>query len=156
VIGGFVSRLGEILFAPFRWAWDQISNFYESIKSGISGAIDWVKGIWNRFVDFWNGVELDVPGFDLPGPLPDFSGFTFGLPDLPHFAKGGIVTHETLALVGERPEAIIPLSALGVSAPVAAPRAGPVVLIQEANFYDEADLEALMRKTAWTIRTAGI
>ena len=148
-IGSALSSLGAIIVAPFQWAWDQIIGIKDGIVSAFTGAIGIVKDAWNAFARFWNGIEVDVPGITLPGPIPDIPGFTFGLPDLPTFAQGGIVTRPTLALVGEAgPEAIIPLN--GGTA------GGPVVVIEHATFTNEADVELLMRRVAWALQTGRV
>jgi hypothetical protein len=113
-IGSALAGLGEIIKAPFQWAWDQIVTIKDGIVEAFTGAIGIVKDAWNAFARFWNGIEVEVPGVTMPGPIPNIPGFTFGLPDLPQFAKGGIVTRPTLGLLGEAgPEAIVPLGQLG-------------------------------------------
>lgn len=113
-VRNIMSTVGEIIAAPFRWAADQITSIVDGIKSGFSSAFDFLKGIWNHFADFWNGVELEIPGITMPGPIPNIPGFTLGLPDLPHFAAGGVVTRPTLGLLGESgPEAVVPLDRYG-------------------------------------------
>jgi phage-related protein len=112
---GLISRLvggiGDIIKAPFQWAADQVSNIVEGIKSTFSGAVDAVKNLWNTFARGWNAIEIEVPSVHIPWPIDkDVGGFTLGVPDLPTFAKGGIVTRPTLAMIGEAgPEAVIPL-----------------------------------------------
>lgn len=148
-IGSALAGLGEIIKAPFQWAWDQIVSIKDGIVSAFTGAIDLVKDLWNRFATFWNGVEVDIPSVDI-GPV-SIGGGTFGLPDLPTFAKGGIVTQPTLAVVGEVPEAIVPLSKMGAAA-----RTGPVVVIENATFTDPVDVDLFMRRAAWSARAAGL
>jgi len=71
--------------------------------------VDFIKGVWNAFVRFWNSIEVSVPSFDIPF-VGKVGGFTIGLPDLPMLASGGIVNDPTLAVIGEKgPEAVIPL-----------------------------------------------
>lgn len=83
--------------------------------SALAGALErLLKAPLNAVISAWN--SLGVPGFGLhiniPGPVPDvdFSWPGISLPDIPHLAKGGIVTRPTLAMIGERgPEAVVPL-----------------------------------------------
>lgn len=153
-IGGFLSGLGSILLSPFTWAWEQISGIYESIKTGISGAVDHVKTIWNAFARFWNGVEVEVPGVTMPGPIPNIPGFTFGLPDLPMLAAGGIVTKPTLAMLGEKgTEAVVPLSKWPNAAPLEIVRPGPLVVIENATFSDQSDIDLFMARVAWAAQS---
>ena len=126
-IRGAVARMGEIIggFVKFfRDAWDGMLRFlgdigrsiaefgaklWKPIGDGFKAAIDFIKGVWNAFVGFWNSIEVSVPSFDIPF-VGKVGGFTIGLPDLPHLAQGGIVDRPTLAVIGEHgPEAVVPL-----------------------------------------------
>lgn len=69
------ARLGEIIFAPFRWAFNKISSF------------------WN------NGpgqLSLNAPGW-----VPGIGGKSFSLPKLPLLAAGGRALQAGLAIVGD-------------------------------------------------------
>lgn len=84
-------------------------KLWEPIGEGFEAAIDFIRGVWNTFVRFWNGIQITVPSVDLP-LIGRVGGFTIGLPDLPMLAEGGIVNRPTLAIIGERgPEAVVPL-----------------------------------------------
>jgi hypothetical protein len=148
-IGSAIADLGAIIVKPFQWAWDQIVIVADGIKSAFTGAIDIVKSAWNAFARFWNGIEVDVPSIDMPGPVPDIGGFTFGLPDLPTFAQGGIVTRPTLAIVGEAgPEAIVPLNGTA--------RAGATIIIEQLTVQETLDVDEVMRRMAFNLRRAQI
>ena len=72
------------------------------------------KGIFNGFASIWNNtigkIQIKIP--DIKG-LPG-RGKTFGVPNIPMLAEGGIVTSATLAVIGEAgPEAVIPLNRAG-------------------------------------------
>lgn len=136
--------IGEWIVKPFQWAWDQIVGIKDKITDAFSTAIGFVKDAWNTFARFWNGIELEIPGVEGPGPLPDIPGMTIGLPDLPQFAKGGIVTRATIAMIGERgPEAVIPLDQW--------PGATKVVINVTATGLG-ADTPAIQRAVAQAIR----
>lgn len=108
-----LAGLGAIIVQPFQWAWDQIIGIKDGIVGAFTGAIGIVKDAWNAFARFWNGVQVEVPGVTMPGPIPNIPGFTFGLPHLDTFARGGIVTRPTIGLLGEAgAEAVIPLDKL--------------------------------------------
>lgn len=84
---------------------EAMGNVGETVAGAIMGP---VKAAWNAFVDFWNGVEISVPGVKIPF-APDIPGFTVGLPDLQKLHQGGIFRapngqREGLALLrdGER------------------------------------------------------
>jgi hypothetical protein len=72
-----------------------------------------VKTVFNGIASLWNNtigkIQIKIP--DIKG-LPG-RGQTFGIPNIPMLAEGGIVPYRpggTLAIVGERgPEAVVPL-----------------------------------------------
>lgn len=124
VIAGYVSWLVDAFVEGFTKIMDFLGGVVKGIKDigkkiwtpiskGFGTAIDFIKGIWNTFVRFWNGIQISVPSVDIP-LIGKVGGFTIGLPDLPFLAAGGIVDRPTLAVLGERgPEAVIPLDQAG-------------------------------------------
>jgi hypothetical protein len=112
-LGTWIGDVWDNITGVFGDAVDAIGDagkkMWEPVKDGFGSAIDGVKGIWNAFVRFWNGIQISVPSVDIP-LVGRVGGFTIGLPDLPYLAEGGIVTQPTLAVIGERgPEAVVPL-----------------------------------------------
>jgi hypothetical protein len=109
-------------FDGFRKVVDTVGN---AIKTGFLVYIDMIKtevgllygvfkAIFNGIADIWNNTigkaKITIP--DIPG-LPG-RGQTFGVPNIPKLANGGIVTSPTLALIGEAgPEAVVPLNRAG-------------------------------------------
>lgn len=90
---------------------DLIGAFVDGMKNaagivgGIAGNVwDTVKGLLNGAIDKINSaLEFEI---SIPGP-----NIHINTPDIPHLAKGGIVTKPTIALIGEAgPEAVVPLS----------------------------------------------
>lgn len=81
-----------------------VSGLFDGLKEAFRGAINFV-------IDKWNGFSLSIK---LPKVL---GGGSIGIdtPNIPHLAKGGIVTGPTLALIGEgaHDEAVIPLDGRG-------------------------------------------
>jgi hypothetical protein len=76
--------------------------------------MDTVKTVFNGIASLWNNtigkIQIKIP--DIKG-LPG-RGQTFGVPNIPMLAEGGIVTSATLAVIGEAgPEAVIPLNRAG-------------------------------------------
>jgi hypothetical protein len=88
---------------------------FELLKNYLGTLLNIYKGIFNGFARIWNStigkLKISIP--DIPG-LPG-RGESFGVPEIPMLANGGIVTGPTLALIGEGngPEAVIPLSRMG-------------------------------------------
>jgi hypothetical protein len=111
--GGILFKALDIAFKGIGGAFEVLGNVFDTvsgfIKDTIEGVVGFVKGAWNAFASVWNGIQISVPSVDIPF-VGVVGGFSIGLPDLPHLAKGGIVTRPTLALIGESgPEAVIPL-----------------------------------------------
>ena len=87
---------------------------FDLLKDYLGTLLNIYKGIFNGFARIWNStigkLKISIP--DIPG-LPG-RGESFGVPDIPMLANGGIVNSPTLALIGEKgPEAVIPLSKMG-------------------------------------------
>jgi hypothetical protein len=165
IVGNWPYLLG-VLLGPVGLAAALIYRHFSDIKGYVADAVHFIEGIWFGFVGFfaginigriasgmWNGIKdafRDVLNaivdlwnqfhFTLPHIhtfLGDLGGETIGVPQLPHFAAGGIVTAPTLAVLGERgPEAVVPLSGRG--------RPGPAVHIDNVNLHDGADIGLLL------------
>jgi hypothetical protein len=114
-------------------------RLWEPIGKGFGAAIDFIKGIWNAFARWWNGIQISVPSIDIPF-VGKVGGFSIGLPDLPYLAHGGIVSDPTLAVIGERgPEAVIPLDRM--------PLGGDTII----NLTVQGDLQADERTLPGTL-----
>jgi phage-related protein len=95
-----------------------LGGLFRPLGDGINAAIDVVRRAWDAFAGFWNGIGISIPEIRIPNPLGgDFvvGGGRLDLPHLPTLDRGGIVSSPTLALLAanSRPEAIVPLDALG-------------------------------------------
>jgi hypothetical protein len=116
-----VVGLGALLVAAYNkfdvfknivnGVFDAIKIGFEILKTYLSTLLNIYKGIFNGFASIWNNtigrLKITIP--NIPG-LPG-RGESFGVPDIPMLANGGIVTGPTLAMIGERgPEAVIPLT----------------------------------------------
>ena len=126
---GAAVRFGIAAFGKYvdaiNWVIDHMAaliTFFQSAPSKISGAL---SGMWrgltsgfraaiNTIIGWWNGLHFNVPRIDI-GPI-HAGGGTINFPNVPYLAKGGIVSHATLAMIGEAgPEAVVPLNRLGSS-----------------------------------------
>lgn len=102
-------KIVEVFKGAMKFLKETGEKLWKPIGEGFKAAIDFIKGIWNTFVRFWNSIQVSVPSIDIP-LVGTVGGFTIGLPDLPMLASGGIVNDPTLAIIGEKgPEAVIPL-----------------------------------------------
>jgi phage-related protein len=93
---------------------DGIKFGFEILMAYFKTLLGVYKGIFNGFASIWNNtigkIQIKIP--DIKG-LPG-RGKTFGVPNIPMLAEGGIVTSATLAVIGEAgPEAVVPLSRAG-------------------------------------------
>ena len=111
-------------------------------------------GIWQAFrsainmiVDGWNGLRFGIPEIDthIPG-IGKVGGGDFGVPQIPHLAQGGLITATGL-VYAHAGEAITP-------APAA--RSGPAVVVEQATFSTELDVDSFMKRAAWVAQTAGL
>lgn len=104
----------------FKATWDKIwngakavfDNMWNSLTGIVKGVINGIIGIINKFIGFWNSIQLSVPAVEIP-LVGKVGGFSIGVPKIPNIpmlARGGIVDQPTLAMVGERgKEAVVPL-----------------------------------------------
>mgnify|MGYP005992981841 CR=1 FL=1 len=155
-----LSQIGAALKAPFEAAANMIRGIVNGILNGIGNAVGSVVNAINNVIRGANNAlaQLKLPQIPF---LP--------MPDIPQFAKGGMVTGPTLGLVGEAgPEYIVPARKAqgfaqnilaGVRGPGAIPRfaeggfvapssasvsiqTGPVTQMDGQNFVTTADLGA--------------
>ena len=102
-------KIVEVFKGAMKFLKETGEKLWKPIGEGFKAAIDFIKGVWNTFVRFWNSIQVSVPSIDIP-LVGKVGGFTIGLPDLPMLASGGIVNDPTLAIIGEKgPEAVVPL-----------------------------------------------
>ena len=103
VVSGFWTALfggGEALK---EWFFSIPSTIKDGLVSGFKNAFNAVIGVYN---DFAKGFDFKIPDY-----VPVIGGKNFSLPQIPKFAKGGIVNSPTLGIIGEDgPEAVVPLS----------------------------------------------
>jgi hypothetical protein len=142
VTGGIIRAWQGVLnfftgmYHTIAWIFGEVGG---AISNGIGAGVNAVKGLWNSTV---GRVSFSVPSW-----VPVFGGDKWAFPQM---AEGGIVTSPTLALIGERgPEAVVPLNRGGGVG-------GPAVVIQQANFATELDVESFLRRAAWTVQTRQI
>jgi hypothetical protein len=70
------------------------------------------RGVINRIISKWNSLSFTIGGGNFMGM--DIPSASFGTPNIPMLADGGVVTGPTLAMVGEgrEDEVVAPLSSL--------------------------------------------
>ena len=99
-IGGIVDFVAGVFTGDWERAWNGVKDIFggivDGVKSVFKGAINLIIDIINDFTGGLNWIPKTlskVPGF---GWAKDWQ-----IPQIPKFAKGGIVDRPTLALIGE-------------------------------------------------------
>jgi len=102
-IGNAFQSLKEAIVAPFRAAMDIVKGIVNNILSGIVKAISFMIAPINKIIEHANKLGNITRQPQIPYLQP---------PQIPQFAKGGVVDSPTLAMVGEgnEREYIIPES----------------------------------------------
>ena len=112
-----VREFVEDKIAPFftKEKWKEIAKgILQGLESGFKNAINAVTGMLNKFIGWVNSkLCIDIPAISMPYIGEIFSGYRkqlFTIPSIPYLAKGGVVDHATLAMIGEQgKEAVVPL-----------------------------------------------
>lgn len=171
VIKGLFSTAWDGLKEVVSNGIDKVVGFIEALPGRVSrlasGAFDSIKeafrGAINFVIDAWNGLSFTLPSVTLPKALGGgtVGGQTFGTPNIPRLAQGGITTGPTLAVVGDNPggrEAVIPLDRYDLNG------AGALVpvlerLIEEVKKQtkvSQTDTQVLARAVAQSNVEAGV
>lgn len=156
VVGFFTGLPGRISHA--------VTGMFDGVKGAFKSALNWI-------IDKWNGLEFKFPKIKAFGV--SVGGFTIGLPDIPHFANGALVSRPTAALIGEDgPEMVLPLSASrrsrardlveqsgimrGARSAVQAVGGGSPITVQVSGVTDPLQAGmAAARAVAWKMKTRG-
>ncbi len=111
IFQGIIDFVGGVFSGDWEKAWDGIVSIFEGIWNGVSAVlktpINAIIRVINWVIDKINGLAFDVPDW-----IPGVGGAHFGLdiPKIPYLAKGGIVNHPILSVIGEAgKEAVLPL-----------------------------------------------
>lgn len=114
VVKDFVNNKIAPFFTKEKWK-EIAKGILEGLEHGFKTAINSVTGMFNKFIGWINSkLRIDIPAIVFPEPVGKiFDGFSkqlFTIPDIPYLAKGGVVDHATLAMIGEQgKEAVVPL-----------------------------------------------
>ena len=100
VVGWFNNVVDFVRGLPGRIA-GAAGGMWDGIRDSFRSALNWI-------IDRWNSLSFTLPSFEAFGQK--IGGFTLSTPDIPRFAKGGIVDKPTLAIVGDGrgPEVMFP------------------------------------------------
>jgi hypothetical protein len=141
--------------------WNGLVSFFAGLPARIARA---AVGMWDGVYNEFKRVMDEIKNFkvQLPSPFGKiplnlgsvFGGLTTGkIPgtNIKLFAEGGVVPYTGL-IYAHAGETVIPAG----QTPALAGRAGPVVAIANAHFSSDVDVEAFMRRVAWTVQTQRI
>jgi hypothetical protein len=168
VTGWFAGILGWFegtWSSVFTWITNPIKSAWAWIQGTINTVIGWFDSIYNHFAKggVWNGIQALITApfhlafkaiadlwnstvgslsFKIPGWVPGLGNKGFSMPKIPALAQGGLITNDGLvyAHAGE------------VIAPIEKVPRGPAVVINNAHFSSEVDIDLFMRRAAWTVR----
>jgi phage-related protein len=178
-IRGAWNTVYSFLVAPVQAAAAVISGIWNGIRAAATGALNGIKSVWNTLVDFFRGLiggvghafsdignaitgpiraafgaiarlwndTVGAISFKIPGWVPGIGGKGFSMPKIPGFQFGGVMPYTGLALL-HAGETVIPANSPA--------RTGPAVVVQNAHFTSDLDVEAFMRKAAWVVQTQRI
>jgi hypothetical protein len=101
IVGAFTAVVDFVRGLPGRIR-SAAGGMWDGIRDSFRAALNWI-------ISKWNGLSFTLPAISVFGKT--IGGMTLSTPDIPHLARGGIITGPTLALLGEggRDEAVIPL-----------------------------------------------
>jgi len=147
--GGALIKGLNLLKDNWDTIWNGMKATLKAVVTPITGFINGVIGAFNALFNVMRPIELGWDAKKVLGKtiLPAFSIAPFGvlptIPEIPSFAKGGIVTKPTIAQIGEAgPEAIVPLRAgagMGTTVIINFPQGSTVILDNEASARSLAD-----------------
>lgn len=108
VLNGIIDFISGVFSGNWRKAWEGVQSIFKNLMGGLWEIVKWplnqiIRGI-NTFIRGINKVQV-------PDWVPAVGGRGINIPTIPELAKGGIVTHDIIARIGEgkAAEAVIPL-----------------------------------------------
>jgi phage-related protein len=147
-----ISAAFSAVLGAVQGAWGTFWGWLTGIPGAMGGIFDHMwdgivnafKGVINEVIRGWNSLHFTTPSVDLFGIHTP--SVTIGVPQIPTLAAGGLMTSSGLVFA-HAGEVITP-------APVAAAaRTGPAVVVQEAHFHEDIDLNTFLLRAAWVART---
>ncbi len=111
----FLDFINNVFAGDWDKAWQNIVNSFGIIFNGIKNL---AKVPLNYVIDKINNMIRGINNIKIPDWVPSIGGKSINIPLIPKLAKGGLAFGETLAMVGDNPnarldpEVIAPLSKL--------------------------------------------
>jgi hypothetical protein len=118
-VAGYWQTVKDGATAVYDWIRDKfnaiagaINGVVSGVRSAVESVANAIKAPINAVIRMWNGLEFKIPTFTLPtvdthipgvGKIGggSYGGQTFGFPNLPLLASGGVLTSPTLFVGGE-------------------------------------------------------
>lgn len=113
IVTGLPGRLGALVGLFIDVGKSLMQGFLDGLAKAGGFVKDFASGVWNAVKDLINnGIDKINAALEFTINLPAGLGsFSINPKNIPHLAKGGVVTKPTLALIGEAgPEVVMPLS----------------------------------------------
>lgn len=145
---------------PIKWIYNHIDdfvNFFAQLPGKIGrffvgmwdGLEDGFKDAINGIIDAWNWVASGLT-FKVPGWVPGLGGDKFGLPHIPHLAKGGDIKDAGSVLVGENgPEVLSGLQGARVTPLSKVAKAGGGGVVVQVNVQGSVTSEKNLHETIY-------
>ncbi len=112
---GLIDFITGVFTGDWRRAWEGVRNVFKGVFDTLWAIVKYplnlIIGGINLLISGLNKISFTVPDW-----VPLIGGKTWGIsiPQIPQLARGGIIDHPTLAMIGERGrEAVVPLENTG-------------------------------------------
>lgn len=136
----------------WKWITDKFNSlvgFFKGLPGRIGGVLrslftplgDGAKTAINRVIRAWNSLDFTIGGGSFAGV--NIPSVTFGTPNLPYLAKGGVAERSGMAVVGERGPELVHLSRGAQVTPLTgrnAPGGGRTVIELRSDGTEMAEL----------------
>ena len=107
IFSGIIDFIAGIFTGNWKKAWNGIKDIFKNIIDGLVGIF---KFPINLIIDGINGFIAGLNKIKVPDWVPVVGGKGIDIPKIPKLARGGIVDHPTVAMIGEAgKEAVMPL-----------------------------------------------
>jgi phage-related protein len=94
---------------PFAGIFAALYKYNENFRNWVNGLVDIIKMPINGLINLINNKFISTLNkLKIPNWVPKVGGKGFHLPEIPQFGTGGTLTRPQVAVVGDKPETIVP------------------------------------------------
>lgn len=112
----FVENWWPELLAPFTGGvseiiahWSSVEDFFAKAPGRLASVgyhlFDWIPGAFkwaiNTVIGWWDSLSFGIPTIHIPGTNIDVGGGSIGVPQIPYFARGGVLPQGLTAAIGD-------------------------------------------------------